>query len=34
MEAAHNNRKDTNTTWDEENKAEMELNKEEDWHDD
>ena len=34
MEAAHNNRKDTNKTWEEENKAEMELNNEEDWHDD
>ena len=33
MEAAHNNRKDTNTTWEDENKAEIELNKKEDWHD-
>ena len=34
MEAAHVNRKDTNKTWEEENKAELELNNEEDWHDD
>ena len=30
MEAAHINRKDTHKTWEEENKAEMELNNEED----